>query len=198
MIYNGKHYILDGIVKDHNLLNHPQKSLDFINRSVELLDMSLIMAPAAIQFPFVRSELTNAMAKLEEQGLKESTAYQYLLTESIRRRGTEGHTAYGVIAESHIALHTFVGAGFIQLDISSCKDFDEDKIKQLAKSTYGIVTYREFTITRSLKEVQDWHRHGAPSRSYTVTAEDPEELASEDGYELHNVTYVHHYPLSSR
>ena len=170
MIYNGKHYILDAIAKDAEALDRPQASLQFINTLVQILDMSLIVAPTVIEFPFTRSELSNSLKKLEEDGLKESQAYTYLEAEMIRRQGVKGHTAYGVIAESHIALHTFPTGNFIQIDVSSCKEFNDALVRELAIETYGLISYRDFIIDRNFESLKNRWLNKEPNISYRINS----------------------------
>ncbi|MFH8132411.1 MAG: adenosylmethionine decarboxylase [Candidatus Aenigmatarchaeota archaeon] len=40
-----------------------------------------------------------------------------------------GISAFVLIAESHISIHTFVGYGFASIDVFSCKPFDEKEIE---------------------------------------------------------------------
>ena len=40
-----------------------------------------------------------------------------------------GISAFVLIAESHISIHTFIGYGFASVDIFSCKPFDEKKVE---------------------------------------------------------------------
>lgn len=40
-----------------------------------------------------------------------------------------GISAFVLIAESHISIHTFIGYGFASIDVFSCKSFDKEKIK---------------------------------------------------------------------
>lgn len=40
-----------------------------------------------------------------------------------------GISAFVLIAESHISIHTFIGYGFASIDVFSCKQFDEKEIE---------------------------------------------------------------------
>jgi S-adenosylmethionine decarboxylase len=40
-----------------------------------------------------------------------------------------GISAFVLIAESHISIHTFIGYGFASIDVFSCKPFDEKEIE---------------------------------------------------------------------
>ena len=49
----------------------------------------------------------------------------------------EGLSGVTVICESHIAVHTFPRRSFAEVDVSSCKDFDEKVVAQIIESSFG-------------------------------------------------------------
>ena len=48
-----------------------------------------------------------------------------------------GISAFIVIAESHISIHTFSGYGFASVDIFSCREFDEEKAIKYLVEKFG-------------------------------------------------------------
>lgn len=48
----------------------------------------------------------------------------------------KGVSGFVIIAESHIAIHTFPEKGFFTLDIFSCKDFDVELAKDFVNEFY--------------------------------------------------------------
>jgi S-adenosylmethionine/arginine decarboxylase-like enzyme len=155
MQYNGLHYILDAIGSPE-LLNDTNVTLAFINKAVELLDMTLIVAPYCVAFPMATSEMHRSLQSLEEEGLGNSKTADLLRKSlSYRSEGVYGHTAIAVIAESHIAIHTFPESGLIQVDISSCKSFPWNFVSDLLVETYSLTTRREYVINRDLYELEN-------------------------------------------
>ena len=53
-----------------------------------------------------------------------------------------------LIAESHIALHTFPEKGFFTLDIFSCKDFDIRKAVDIALDIFEPINFDETVVSR--------------------------------------------------
>lgn len=53
-----------------------------------------------------------------------------------------------LIAESHIALHTFPEKGFFTLDIFSCKDFDIRQAVDIVLDAFEPVNYEEIVVNR--------------------------------------------------
>lgn len=58
-----------------------------------------------------------------------------------------GVSGFVLIAESHIAIHTFPERGYVWVDIFSCKGFDDKKAVQIATEAFGA----ELVKTRSLE-----------------------------------------------
>jgi len=50
------------------------------------------------------------------------------------RGGESGLSAYAIIAESHIAVHTWPELDYVRTDISSCKGFDGAKAREFVVS----------------------------------------------------------------
>ena len=61
-----------------------------------------------------------------------------------------GVTAFAVIAESHIAIHTFAARGFVQASISSCRALDHVAIIDLLQAALKAPTYRAWPLDRGL------------------------------------------------
>lgn len=49
----------------------------------------------------------------------------------------DGLSGFVIIAESHIALHTFVARGVVHIDLFSCKEFDTDLAVAEARKIFG-------------------------------------------------------------
>lgn len=48
-----------------------------------------------------------------------------------------GVSGFVLIAESHISVHTFPERGYMNVDIFSCKDFDEEAAQQDVRDAFG-------------------------------------------------------------
>ena len=72
----------------------------------------------------------------------------------IRYRGTKpedwGVSGYVMIAESHIALHTFPERRLVWADIFSCKDFDATAVLEDLKQRFGLEQMDVTTLERNL------------------------------------------------
>ncbi len=68
---------------------------------------------------------------------------------------TEGVTGVVLIAESHIAIHTFPAKRFISVDIFSCKEFDLGKDIKSVVERFEIGRYETYLINRGKEYPKD-------------------------------------------
>ena len=71
----------------------------------------------------------------------------------VQKHLTPGNPAWGVsgfviIAESHIAIHTYPEIGFLALDVFSCKDFDLEKAVSFAVRKFSLTRYGHKLLNR--------------------------------------------------
>lgn len=62
-----------------------------------------------------------------------------------------GVSGFVLIAESHIAIHTFPDKGYVWADIFSCKGFDEDEALRLLNDAFGVQDVRARPLERGLE-----------------------------------------------
>lgn len=65
-----------------------------------------------------------------------------------------GISGFVLIAESHIALHTFVERGLINIDVFSCKAFDAEVVIAELKQSFGLSQVNSFILKRGLEYPQ--------------------------------------------
>ena len=56
-----------------------------------------------------------------------------------RQEEAYGYSAFVMIAESHISIHTFPELKYASFDCYSCKGFDETKVVEILKKFFDIV-----------------------------------------------------------
>ena len=66
-----------------------------------------------------------------------------------------GVTGVVIIAESHIAIHTFPHKGFLSVDVFSCKDFDVQRALSSLIGTFEIGRYDTYFINRGKEFPRD-------------------------------------------
>lgn len=66
-----------------------------------------------------------------------------------------GISAFVLIAESHITIHTFHAQGFVSVDIFSCKDFDVEKAAEHLMNAFGAEKAEKNLILRGREFPKD-------------------------------------------
>jgi len=62
-----------------------------------------------------------------------------------------GLSAFVLIAESHITVHTFVEKRLLNIDIFSCKEFDAAEVVRKLKDEFKLTRVRSYTLRRGLE-----------------------------------------------
>ena len=70
-----------------------------------------------------------------------------------------GISGFVFIAESHIAIHTFVEKNYINIDVFSCKDFDTEKAIEDFQEGFQLIKLRTCLIDR------DWPKSELSAKS---------------------------------
>ena len=65
-------------------------------------------------------------------------------------KGTPGISGVVMIAESHIAIHTFPDQDYVFIDVFSCRDFDSQKAIKYLVDAFGAKKYEIHKIKRGL------------------------------------------------
>lgn len=136
--YNGLHLIYDAGAKsvpwtdNLNPLNDPTTGHKIVSAIVDAIDMTLIVPPLTVEFPHNKCELQRVLQRLEAEGLAGSATAQFI-EKALKERAeqTYGYSTIAMIAESHIAFHTFPEQGFVTADVYSCKDFDAKLVEEI-------------------------------------------------------------------
>jgi len=66
--------------------------------------------------------------------------------------GQRGVTGFVIVAESHIAIHTWPEHLLVWVDVFSCRDFDVGKVERATIQAFGIRSMRMDVLPRGLKE----------------------------------------------
>jgi S-adenosylmethionine decarboxylase len=97
----------------------------------------------------------------------------------VQKHLTPGNPSWGVsgfviIAESHIAIHTYPELGFFAMDVFSCKEFDVEKAVKFAVKRFGLTRYEHKLLNRGEdypKDIEESGRIiGADRRKFSRSA----------------------------
>ena len=118
----GEHLTLDGYMGNPELLNNPEVILRWVNELPNLLGMHKICEPKLVH--------------AEPNDIKDPG----------------GYSAYGMIAESHISVHTFVNRRFASADVYTCKNgMDIQFIEDFFKEIFGFDDVETHFIKRATR-----------------------------------------------
>ena len=118
----GSHLILDCIGCTGNILQDTDELRAFLENIVKMLGMRMLLKPVLVKCD---KELNSW-----DQG---------------------GISAFVMIAESHISVHTFPDAGLVTADVYSCKPFDTDQAIQIFKKVFQAQEIKTQIIKRELE-----------------------------------------------
>jgi len=118
----GLHLLIDGYVRDGNILN-PDTLTSLFDRLVENLGMQYLQRPTAMRVTMDPDKLQTH----EDEG---------------------GWSVICQITTSHISLHGWPMRGAFMMDIFSCLDFDADKARSVVKEALDVTHWNVQEIRR--------------------------------------------------
>ena len=79
-----------------------------------------------------------------------------------------GVSGFVIIAESHISIHTFPRRNYVNVDVFSCKSFDNERAVQDIKKLFSLKDVRTWVLDRGLEHLDNQdavplHRAEGPS-----------------------------------
>ena len=152
MNYAGKHLILDCILTDDSIpiVNSVQKMSEYLEEVTRITDMTLVIPPIAMAFPF-SGETQRLIKRLEAEGTTSPIIEEF--KQHIKHRDEEqgGVSAITVWLESHASLHSWPLDKYISIDLFSCKNFACEPIINFTKDFMKLDTLHITEIDRMMK-----------------------------------------------
>ena len=127
--YIGTHLVMDITSYNGEALKDEGKVSRYISNLIRLADMTCLVAPQTFKFPF-DNEYKKFLEKLREEGTSSPIIDERLEMLDYNETEGSGVTGFGILCESHVAVHTFPEKHdpFMSVCLYSCKSFDADKI----------------------------------------------------------------------
>jgi len=110
-MHYGKHLLIEVITKNPKDLTNKKLIKKVFEEIAQAVNINAVLPPVIYQFP-------------KKQGVTKNIA--------------GGLTAFYIIAESHLAIHTWPENSYFAFDLFSCKDFDEKIVIQILKKNFSI------------------------------------------------------------
>jgi len=77
-----------------------------------------------------------------------------------------GITGVAILAESHIAVHTWPNKGYFAIDIFSCKPFDVERTNSYLRSEFGMGLHMQQFVSRGISKIVE--HYTASYRDYVA------------------------------
>ena len=151
MNYAGKHLILDCILTDDSIpiVNSTQKMSEYLEEVTRITDMTLVIPPIAMAFPF-SGETQRLIKRLEQEGTTSPIIEEFKQHIKHRDEDQGGVSAITVWLESHASLHSWPLDKYISIDLFSCKCFDCEPIIDFTKDFMKLDTLHITEIDRMM------------------------------------------------
>ena len=150
--FSGIHYILDCKLKNSDIfLNDFKLGINFFNKIIQELDLSLVMPIIRVNFPEYQN--FKGIKPFDQQKIINKTNYMTVdcFTDFDSNKDIlGGYSLFGIISESHISIHTFPEQKCFSFDLYSCKLFDHQKLKDLIKKEFDILESKDKVISRPI------------------------------------------------
>lgn len=152
MTYAGKHLILDCILTDDSIpiVNSVQKMSEYLEEVTRITDMTLVIPPIAMAFPF-SGETQRLIKRLEAEGTTSPVIEEFKQHIKHRDEDQGGVSAITVWLESHASLHSWPLDKYISIDLFSCKNFACEPIIDFTKDFMKLDTLHITEIDRMMK-----------------------------------------------
>lgn len=153
--YIGTHLMMDITSYNRELLKDEGLVSKYVSKLIELADMTCLVAPQTFKFPF-SNEYTNFLRKLREEGTVSPLIQERLDILDFNEREGSGVTGFGILAESHVAIHTFPEKDepFMSVCLYSCKWFDAQKIIDYTNKYWQVHLNNLMVVDRFVGEPQ--------------------------------------------
>ena len=122
---NGTHLIVDCMGCENSTLTDKILISDFIENTIKMLGMKKLIDPVLVQCDGSTNEWDKG-----------------------------GFSAFAMIAESHISIHTFPQAGLLSADIYSCKPFDVDLAIESFQAFFYPIKMKKKLLSREVQLVR--------------------------------------------
>ena len=131
----GVHLLIDGCADARRPLVDLEQGKLFLSHVAKEIGMTMMLDPQGVQFPCTRAdEQVNQVAG------------------SVSDDSVGGYSAFVLLAESHISIHTYPEALRFSIDCYSCRIFDQTPVLNLLKEYFGAVRFTSSMVERGVEQ----------------------------------------------
>ncbi|MGC8880736.1 MAG: adenosylmethionine decarboxylase [Minisyncoccia bacterium] len=118
----GKHLLVEAITKNPKGLDNSNFIKGLFKNIVRAVKMKAVLPTTIYKFPQHKKSLNTA----------------------------SGLTAFCIVAESHLSIHTWPENNYFAFDLFSCRNFDEKKVISIIKNSFSVKKIHFKTIDRGI------------------------------------------------
>jgi len=143
----GYHIIIDGFFNKKSF-ESIDKIYDFLIKSVSEVNMTIIMPPVIVKFPYNTDLLLKVYKDYADNNLKDTDLYKDIKKYIVETNNSlSGFSGTQILMESHLAIHTFPelkikdvpDSIFVSLDLYSCKEYNFENYIDYLKREHGFI-----------------------------------------------------------
>ena len=131
----GVHLLIDGCADARQPLIDLERGKEFLSHVTKEIGMTIVLNPQGVRFP-----CTRAAEKVNNDA------------GSVTDETVGGYSAFVLLAESHISIHTYPEALRFSIDCYSCKDFDQTPVFKLLREYFGAVQFTSSMVERGVEQ----------------------------------------------
>lgn len=154
--YIGTHLVMDITTYDREALRDEGKVSRFLSELIKLADMTCLVAPQTFKFPF-DNEYKKFLEKLRDEGTTSPLIEERLKILEYNKTEGSGITGFGILAESHVALHSFPEKDdpFMSVCLYSCKWYNAEDIIKYTNKYWNVKENHTVTMNRYVGRPQE-------------------------------------------
>ena len=134
--YRGQHLLIDAAATNVEALLELSIGMSCLTEIANRISMTIVMPATGVQFPVDESyDDTSSDDTLDSENDQQS-----------------GYSAFVLLAESHISIHTFPESNLLTFDCFSCAAFDSGVALQVLEEVYGVADGRVQVIQRHFEQ----------------------------------------------
>lgn len=100
---------------------------------------------------FIKGLFKEIIRAVKMKAVYKTIVYKFPKHKNLPKQTASGLTAFSIVAESHLSIHTWPENNYFALDLFSCRDFDEKEVLAIIKKSFQVKKIFYQTIKRGIK-----------------------------------------------
>ena len=100
---------------------------------------------------FIKGVFDKIIRAVKMTAVLPTAVYKFPKKADAPKNTASGLTAFSIVQESHLSIHTWPENNYFALDLFSCRDFDEKKAIRIIKKSFQVKKIHFEVINRGIK-----------------------------------------------